>query len=198
MHRVDAHCHWCGEMKSGFSLPQLNGNVLRSAAALALMLTTAGAVWRYAPELREAASRVNASGSSRAALSAGSNATIAAIGSAAGDQLPVAGAAADSAAVQSATAVPDSMLLAAGGMASATLDDAAEREIRWVPAVARTWVNVRSDASRGGQVVGVIKPSSRAMLGTDRAGWRQVRSPDVSGWVDPRLFEADSLRTRGE
>jgi len=70
--------------------------------------------------------------------------------------------------------------------------------IRWVPAVARTWVNVRSDASRGGQVVGVIKPASRAMLGTDRAGWRQVRSPDVSGWVDPRLFEPDSARTRGD
>ena len=70
--------------------------------------------------------------------------------------------------------------------------------ITWVPAVARTWVNVRSDASRGGQVVGVIKPAARAMLGTDRAGWRQVRSPDVSGWVDPRLFEADSLRKSGE
>lgn len=70
--------------------------------------------------------------------------------------------------------------------------------ITWVPAVARTWVNVRNDASRGGEVVGVIKPAARAMLGTDRAGWRQVRSPDVSGWVDPRLFEADSLRKSGE
>jgi SH3-like domain-containing protein len=70
-------------------------------------------------------------------------------------------------------------------------------EIQWTPAVARTWVNVRSDASRGGQVVGVIKPAARAMLGTGRAGWRQVRSPDISGWADPRLFEPDSLRTRG-
>lgn len=70
--------------------------------------------------------------------------------------------------------------------------------IQWTPAVARTWVNVRSDASRGGEVVGVIKPASRAMLGTDRAGWRQVRLSDVTGWVDPRLFEPDSLRTRGE
>lgn len=75
--------------------------------------------------------------------------------------------------------------------------DGVATEIRWTPAVARTWVNVRADASRGGQVVGVIKPAARAMLGTDRAGWRQVRSPDISGWVDPRLFEADSLRTRG-
>jgi hypothetical protein len=39
--------------------------------------------------------------------------------------------------------------------------------------------------------------AARAMLGTDRAGWRQVRSPDISGWADPRLFEPDSLRTRG-
>jgi len=70
--------------------------------------------------------------------------------------------------------------------------------ITWTPAVARTWVNVRNDASRGGEVVGVIKPASRAMLGTDRAGWRQVRSPDVTGWVDPRLFAPDSLRIRGE
>jgi SH3-like domain-containing protein len=68
----------------------------------------------------------------------------------------------------------------------------------WVPAVARTWVNVRSDASRGGEVVGVIKPSSRAMLGSNRAGWRQVRSSDATGWVDPRLFAADSTRPRGE
>ena len=69
--------------------------------------------------------------------------------------------------------------------------------ITWTPAVARTWVNVRNDASRGGEVIGVIKPAARAMLGTDRAGWRQVRSPDVTGWADPRLFEPDSLRIRG-
>ena len=69
--------------------------------------------------------------------------------------------------------------------------------IRWVPAVARTWVNVRANASREGDVVGVIKPTDKAMLGIGRSGWRQVKSPDVTGWVDPRLFEADSLRTRG-
>lgn len=68
---------------------------------------------------------------------------------------------------------------------------------QWVPAVARTWVNVRRDASLVGDVVGVIKPSAKAMLGIGRSGWRQVKSPDVSGWVDPRLFEADSIRTRG-
>jgi len=70
--------------------------------------------------------------------------------------------------------------------------------IEWTPAVARTWVNVRSDASRDGDVVGVIQPDARALLGSDRAGWRQVRSTEVTGWVDPRLFDADSLRPRGD
>ncbi|MCC6242629.1 MAG: hypothetical protein IT353_07290 [Gemmatimonadaceae bacterium] len=70
--------------------------------------------------------------------------------------------------------------------------------VHWEPAVARTWVNVRSDAGRGGEVVGIIKPSEKAMLGNvGRAGWRQMKSPEMSGWVDPRLFESDSLRTRG-
>jgi uncharacterized protein YgiM (DUF1202 family) len=70
--------------------------------------------------------------------------------------------------------------------------------VRWIPATARTWVNVRRDAGRDGDVIGVIKPSEKAMIsGSGRAGWRQVRSPDVSGWVDPRLFEPDSTRSRG-
>lgn len=80
---------------------------------------------------------------------------------------------------------------------SGTMIASAADSIRWIPAVARTWVNVRNDASRDGNVVGVINPASRAMLGTTRAGWRQVKSTEVTGWVDPRLFEPDSLRTRG-
>ena len=86
----------------------------------------------------------------------------------------------------------DSLMIAS---AAGELD--AADSIQWVPAVARTWVNVRRDASRIGDVVGVIKPSEKAMLGIGRSGWRQVRAPEVTGWVDPRLFEADSLRTRG-
>jgi hypothetical protein len=74
---------------------------------------------------------------------------------------------------------------------------AAGDSVRWVPAVARTWVNVRRDASRDGEVVGVIKPESRAWLEHGRAGWRRVRAQDVRGWVDPRLFEADSAARRG-
>jgi hypothetical protein len=89
------------------------------------------------------------------------------------------------------SAVPEPAAVVASTLAAAD-------SIAWVPAVARTWVNVRSDASRGGEVIGVIKPSSRAMLGTNRAGWVQVRSPDAVGWVDPRLFAADSTRPRGE
>jgi SH3-like domain-containing protein len=62
--------------------------------------------------------------------------------------------------------------------------------VTWQPAVARTWVNVRNDASPNGEVVGVISPDSRAMLGTTRRGWRRVALDDVSGWVDPRLFSS--------
>ncbi|MBL0173062.1 MAG: hypothetical protein IPP90_20710 [Gemmatimonadaceae bacterium] len=90
------------------------------------------------------------------------------------------------------TLPPDSLMVASSEGALVVSDS-----IQWVPAVARTWVNVRRDASRIGDVVGVIKPSERAMLGIGRSGWRQVKSPEISGWVDPRLFEADSLRTRG-
>lgn len=103
-------------------------------------------------------------------------------------EAPLASAVATPMASTDSTTVPD-----------VTIEMPAEAadSIRWIPAVARTWVNVRSDASRGGDVVGVIKPSEKAMLGVGRDGWRQVRSPDVTGWVDPRLFEADSLRIRG-
>jgi hypothetical protein len=190
MHRADGQCHWCGEVKRGLPLPSVN--VLKSAAAIALMLTAAGGVWRYAPELRDVAATVQESMATSATVNPSS--AVRDVASGAGVitqqttapvvQLPMAAPAIDSAAIDAAPRDED--------MAGAAND------IRWVPAVARTWVNVRSDASRGGEVVGVIKPASRAMLGTDRAGWRQVRSPDVSGWVDPRLFEADSLRTRGE
>jgi uncharacterized protein YgiM (DUF1202 family) len=62
----------------------------------------------------------------------------------------------------------------------------------WQPAVARTWVNVRSDASLEGEVVGVVRPDSRALLGAERRGWRRITLDGVSGWVDPRLFASAS------
>jgi len=111
-----------------------------------------------------------------------------------GVTLPVSVPTADSMPVvaQAPEPIIDSVHLASAEGALAAADS-----IRWVPAVARTWVNVRADASREGDVVGVIKPTDKAMLGIGRSGWRQVKSPDVTGWVDPRLFESDSLRTRG-
>jgi hypothetical protein len=185
MHRVDSTCHWCGDVKSTLSIPSVSPAVLRNAAAVALMVTAVAGAWQYAPQLRDFATTATANGSSAQPTSGDTRLVVAAAGT------------------SSPTSVSDGGVLAVDSLAGAqTLPPAdpqpAADSITWTPAVARTWVNVRSDASRGGQVVGVIKPSSRAMLGTDRAGWRQVRSPDVSGWVDPRLFEADSLRTRGE
>ena len=176
MHRFDANCHWCGVLpKAGWRSPAL----WRSAAAVLLSVTVAGAAWRYGSPLRyDLMQRLNTGGDpvTQVASIEGAIAVASAI-------TPPA------ATVVSAPLNPsDSLMLAATSSDSIT----------WTPAVARTWVNVRNEASRGGDVVGVIKPASRALLGTDRAGWRQVRSSDAIGWVDPRLFEPDSLRTRGE
>jgi hypothetical protein len=63
---------------------------------------------------------------------------------------------------------------------------------RWQPAVARTWVNVRSDASLEGEVVGVVSPDARALLGAKRRGWQRITLDGVSGWVDPRLFASEN------
>lgn len=185
MHRVDSTCHWCGDVKSTLSLSAVSPAVLRNAAAVALMVTAAAGVLQYAPQLRDFATAATVNGSNAQRMAGDARVVVVAAGK------------------TSTTSGSDSGVLVADSLerAQATLPSdpkSGADSITWTPAVARTWVNVRSDASRGGQVLGVIKPSSRAMLGTDRAGWRQVRSPDVSGWVDPRLFEADSLRTRGE
>ena len=177
MHRFDATCHWCGVLpKASWQSPA----VWRSAAAVLLSITVAGAAWRYGSPLRvDLMQRLNAESVT--------------VGQVATSEPAPAAPPGETDAVVSGTA--NAMTLADSlATASATSMDS----ITWTPAVARTWVNVRNDASRGGEVVGVIKPASRAMLGTDRAGWRQVRSPDVNGWVDPRLFAPDSLRSRGE
>ncbi|MCA0377597.1 MAG: SH3 domain-containing protein [Gemmatimonadetes bacterium] len=181
MHRIDASCHWCGDVPAPW---RLSGALLRNAAAVALMVVGAGAVWRVAPAVRDFASTRQ----TRNDVTAAPTTTYANTAPTASDAN--ARYAADSARV--AAAVSQTL-----DSAAAVVLAAGDDSVRWTPAVARTWVNVRSDASRTGEVVGVIQPAARAMLGTDRAGWRQVRSPDVSGWVDPRLFEADSLRTRG-
>lgn len=181
MHRYDASCHWCSDRTSSnaFTRVTVSGAMLRNAAAVALMLTAAGGAWRYAPALRDLTASLSVR-ANEAAVSAPVNAT-------ASERIGVPASTVASAATPGASAPPDTLSMVSSG-----------DSIQWVPAVARTWVNVRSDASRGGEVVGVIKPASRAMLGTDRAGWRQVRSTEASGWVDPRLFEPDSVRSRGE
>ena len=179
MHRFDATCHWCGVLpKVSWQSP----TVWRSAAAVLLSVTVAGAAWRYGAPLRvDLIQRLNAD-----SVAFGQVATIERLSSS-----PSAADAADAAALSSTA--PTMALVDSLALSSASGIDS----ITWTPAVARTWVNVRNDASRGGEVIGVIKPAARAMLGTDRAGWRQVRSPDVTGWADPRLFEPDSLRIRG-
>lgn len=186
MHRVDATCHWCGEQKSWL---RLSDDVLRRAAAVALMVLGVGTVWRVGPSVRDFTSTLMKE--ARADLRRDPAAPVVTIASNE-----------SSAPARVSTVDPSAALLAVQDSASAIVSAIAGDSITWTPAVARTWVNVRADASRGGQVVGVIKPTTRAMLGTDRAGWRQVKSidvtGDVTGWVDPRLFEADSLRTRGE
>ena len=177
MHRFDATCHWCGVLpKATWQSPA----VWRSAAAVLLSVSVAAAAWRYGSPLGvQVMQRLRAE--------------------------PVAfkQVATSDGASPSPNASGNARLSTSAGLMKladslVVTEAAALDSITWTPAVARTWVNVRNDASRGGEVVGVIKPASRAMLGTDRAGWRQVRSPDVTGWVDPRLFAPDSLRIRGE
>ncbi|MEN9509255.1 MAG: hypothetical protein RLZZ621_1818 [Gemmatimonadota bacterium] len=204
MHRHDAACPTCGVRASRSVWTAIPW---QRVAAVACMVTVVGATWRFGPSLRDVAPR---------ALHVVSNVTSAA-------RAPLRGVAsrveptvnASSASNANASAADASLMTETSGVVN-TVDARSSvampgannavaptvvmvaDSVRWVPAVARTWVNVRSDASRGGSVVGVIKPSSRAMLGVDRAGWRLVKSPEVSGWVDPRLFDADSVRSRGE
>ena len=182
MHRFDATCHWCGVLPTAaWQSPA----VWRSAAALVLSVTVAGAAWRYGSPLGvELMQRLNAEPPPFQQL-------------AAADRVEAAPTASPNVAIDvGAVPAEAAPLTESDNLALSSV--AGEDSITWTPAVARTWVNVRNDASRGGVIVGVIKPAARAMLGTGRAGWRQVRSLDATGWVDPRLFEPDSLRSRGE
>lgn len=182
MHRQDRACHWCGERKPS---AWRSSAALKSATGIAAIALVAVGSWAArepaADVLAQAFAMVNTP-----------RATVAMTETPAGPSAPTAiPVSAGSAGAMPTT--PDSTLVASAAGALVEADS-----ISWEPAVARTWVNVRRDAGRGGDVVGIIKPSERAMLGgVGRAGWRQVKAPDMTGWVDPRLFEADSLRTRG-
>jgi len=185
MHRRDRACHWCGDkVETNWRSARVMGI---AAGVLCMALGSFGA-YRYRDTLREGmtmvATRAFAPGA-QSALSVSLTDTPTNIANAE-PALP---------GMIAATVTPEPMRV--DSLKSATMLASAADSIVWIPAVARTWVNVRNDASRGGNVIGVINPSARAMLGTTRAGWRQVKSPDISGWVDPKLFERDSLRTRG-
>lgn len=174
MHRYDATCHWCGVLpESSWTSPV----GWRSVAALLITVAVAGAAWNFSSPLRvERASLLRVE--------------------------PAMDSATVAAAFVAAPGAPAAPVVS--GTAPRTIADSAVRaaiaadSIVWTAVVARTWVNVRNGASRNSEVIGMIKPDSRALLGTGRSGWRQVRSPDISGWVDPRHFDPDSLRTRSE
>ncbi|MEN9817745.1 MAG: hypothetical protein RLZ32_1625, partial [Gemmatimonadota bacterium] len=195
LHRVDTPCHWCGVLPP----PAWRQPAVRRRVAVAVVtLMAAGAGWGAAasgrlPGLRD---RVPAARPVLVAETQVAEVPVAEAPMMAATVLPVAETAPDggvpTAPVAAAAAPP-----AAPPTAPPTAPPAARDSVRWVPAVARTWVNVRRDASRDGEVVGVIKPESRAWLEHGRAGWRRVRAQDVRGWVDPRLFEADSVARRG-
>ena len=181
MHRRDRSCHWCADRKTA---SWRSPAVLKSATGIAAVALLAVGSW----SLREPARQAFASAFARAFDAAPTGRLVQTIDVPSTAQ----GASTLPPAAQAPMLALDSMMVASAEGAMVGNDS-----IQWVPAVARTWVNVRRDASRVGDVVGVIKPSEKAMLGIGRSGWRQVKSPDVIGWVDPRLFEADSIRTRG-
>lgn len=185
MHRRDRACHWCGEQKPS---AWRSTAALKSATGIAAVALVAVGSWAVREPAKEAWTRAMAEATSPR-LDATNHAS----------QPAASAAPATMVASAAPTQSTDSIMVAmAEGVAEGSLAAPPTADsVQWVPAVARTWVNVRRDASRGGDVVGVIKPSEKAMLGIGRSGWRQVKSPDISGWVDPRLFEADSLRTRG-
>lgn len=185
MHRRDRSCHWCGERQPA---AWRNKAALRSATGIAAVALVAVGSWA----IREPAADLLSDAFALAAAQT-SALTVAQLPPRTPSPAvpPAASAPSDSTALISLIA--DSTVTGSADGALVTADS-----VDWEPAVARTWVNVRRDAGRGGDVVGVIKPSEKAMLGgVGRAGWRQVKSPDMSGWVDPRLFDADSIRTRG-
>lgn len=188
LHRVDTPCHWCGVLPPpAWRQPA----VQRRAAVAAVTLLAVGAGWGVAASGwlqgkgdRAPVATVEAPVPAVPVEPVARPTAMAEVPVMTASVLPVAGLA------------PDAGVPKAAGPAPVAAPAAGD-SVRWVPAVARTWVNVRRDASRDGEVVGVIKPESRAWLEHGRAGWRRVRAQDVRGWVDPRLFEADSVARRG-
>ncbi len=170
MHRVDRPCPACGDVSAASAKPW----AVRAAAAAGVVVTlfVGASLGRGVLADRAASPTVGGTEGARPVVATLPVST---------EQTPAVGQA-GSVATEDET-LPDTP--DAPGEAASAPDSTA-----WQPAVARTWVNVRSDASPDGEVVGVISPDSRAMLGTTRRGWRRITLDDVSGWVDPRLFSS--------
>lgn len=74
------------------------------------------------------------------------------------------------------------------------LPDELGQPVAWETATARTWANVRIAPRRDAEVLGIISPNVSVSLGGESGGWRQVRSGELKGWVDPRNFQASGGR----
>jgi len=64
----------------------------------------------------------------------------------------------------------------------------ATRRVRWVGAVARTWIPVRASANTRSRLVASIGPDTRVQLGEARGTWVRLRMRGLSGWVERRHF----------
>lgn len=186
MHRRDRACHWCGDR---VPTNWRSARSLGVAAGLVCMALGSVGAYTFRDSIRDGLTMVATRAFAPGAASV-STVRLTDTPTRATTSEPA------SPGIVSAAVTPETLPVV-DSLKSATMLASVADSIVWIPAVARTWVNVRNDASRVGNVVGVINPSARAMLGTTRAGWRQVKSPDVSGWVDPKLFERDSTRSRG-
>ena len=191
MQRRGVPCHWCPpQTGSSWRSPRL----IHSAAATLLVAVIGASTWSFGDRVQYFVAQ--GLGAGRSALTYG---PVAKSATQVRTSMPAPMASLEPEAdARPLPATAARALSIRGAPSEGTIDQPAIDSIRWVSVVARTWVNIRSGAGRSGDVVGVIKPASRAMLGTTgRAGWRQVRSGDTTGWVDSRLFEADSLGSRG-
>lgn len=194
MHARGRACHWCPEK----SARTWRSPMVGVAASAMLLAGAAASTWSYRAEIESAYSRAMERTPKPLVKPAARPAAPLAPAPTSVASTPSAPSAPSAASAASApqAALPTAVVVAATAppAASALPGDT----VHWVPAIARTWVNVRNQAGRENQVVGVIRTGSRALLGgTGRAGWRQVRTDSAVGWVNPKHFDVDSVRTRG-
>ena len=186
MHRRDRSCHWCGDRaESAWRSPA----VIRSITGIAAVGLVAAGSWtmreRVADVLAQAVVLVK---SPQAPVVRAPQVVLAASPS----------AATAIAAVAQAPEPAEESMTDTVHVATAEGLIAPSDSIRWVPAVARTWVNVRRDASRDGDVVGVIKPSDKAMLGIGRAAGGKSSRPKSPAGLIPGCSKPTRCARAGE